>query len=95
MIKLKNENEKNITLKILQEKVKDDEIRQQEEEFYDKMMVNKARTDLELEKLRNNENKKNEYDKLIQIKLDNDIKQKDLKKEKNLQKQKDVEMQEN
>lgn len=93
-MKLKNKDQKNTCFKILDEKVKDDYIRAKEEESFDKMMLDKALLELQQEKIKNETVKKNEYDKLIQIKYDNERKQKDLKKEKQDQKLIDIDLQE-
>jgi len=92
--KLKNFEEKNTRFKILEEKKDDDALKIMEAEAFDKMMVEKAKNDLIIEKLKNEEMKQNEYIKLNQIKLDNEVKQKELKKENLAQKQRDVDLQE-
>mmetsp|Transcript_61885 Transcript_61885/g.52435 ORF Transcript_61885/g.52435 Transcript_61885/m.52435 type:complete len:269 (+) Transcript_61885:509-1315(+) len=94
IIRLKNKDQKNTCFKILDEKVKDESIRAKEEESFDKMMLDKALLELQQEKFKNEAVKKNEYEKLIQIKYDNERKQKDLKKEKQDQKLLDVDLQE-
>lgn len=92
--KLKNIEEKNTRFKILEEKKDDDAIKIMEAEAFDKMIVEKAKNDLITEKIKNEELKQSEYIKLNKIKLDNEIKQKELKKENIAQKLRDVELQE-
>lgn len=92
--KLKNIEEKNTRFKIIEERKDDDALKLKENEEFDKMMVEKAKNDLSLEKFKNEEMKQIEYTKLNQIKFDNEVKQKELKKANIAQKQKDVELQE-